>query len=330
MVIVFHIREYLSHMSIVVTSTPEFRDSKGDRINIFPGFKPIEFSFERKDIVISGVSSGVDNQVLITVIGDLTSVLSVGDGIYLSSSGTTFTYDLSASIVEITSGATNTEITIDFGFIEAGVGGYMNYLKNWYIEMELVDEVNTDINLLGYNLKDDGTPSGLVTIDTSIINDKNTQLWASNSRTLTEGRIKYKVKYREVYDGSSESYTILPLEYIALFATVDFEVDKILDPRTNPELWINYANGGGIIHTDLNDPSSVVKISFHTVDINGEYLSDNNVLKVFEQGAYGLLFVQSQDFSDPISPFTSFIEIEVELVDSADYDSSDYSTEYSV
>jgi hypothetical protein len=318
-------------MSLTLTSTPDFLDEKGDTINIFPGFLPIEFSFKREDAQIASVGAGVDNKILITVAADLDTYLDAGDSIYLYAVGSTYTYDLSAEILTISYSFPNTSITIDAGYIEAATSGYVNYFKNWYVEMQLVDEVNTDIDLLGYNLKDDGTPSGFVTMDVSIINDKNDQIWPTASGVMEEGRTKFKVKYREVYDISSNSFTLIALEYIAIFATQEFTVDKILDPRVDPHIYYNYAFGGGVIHTDYNDPGKVIRVSFDELDVNGEYISTGNVIKSFPLGSYGFLFVNSDDYDNPLNDYTYYVDVDVDLVNISDYEPSEYdNTDYSV
>jgi hypothetical protein len=80
-------------------------------------------------------------------------------------------------------------------------------------------------------LFDDGTPSGEIVIDTSIIVDLTRQSIIESSEEVTESRIKYNVKYREVWkDNESGSFTSINNPIIALYATEDLERETFLNP----------------------------------------------------------------------------------------------------
>ena len=227
-------------MSLTLTTNPVTGTRK-----IFAGFQPIEFIFKREDIAITSVTSGVDDQAKINHTGDLTSYLAVGDTVYLYSEGTGYTYDFTAAIVAIVAG----EITIDAPYIVSGSGGYMNYFKNYYVELQCVNKTLPLVNLLGFSLEADGDAAGNVVIDVSIMNDLNSQRGDLAQELISDSMQEFEIKYRQVYSGSAESFTLVDDKLlIVLYATEDPEEEVILNQFDLPKLYLGYPSGIVVAH----------------------------------------------------------------------------------
>jgi len=235
----------------------------GKNFDIFAGFAPIEFQFKREDLAITNVESG-SGGVKINVPVNLTSVLTVGDSIYLYSVGAGYTYDGVGTVLGITSG----DITIDVPFIQGAIGGYINYKKNYFVEMMLVDRNFSEANKLPFTLQSDGDAAGNISIDVSIINDLNKSRGTIADGRLNNGVQEFEVKYREVYTGSSDSYTLIDNKLLVVIYTTDKpEKDVILNAFDLPKIYLGYpaalvvAHGGGMA-------ASTINITYDELDIN--------------------------------------------------------------
>lgn len=283
----------------------------------FAGFLPINFQFKREDLAVDTVVSGTGG-IKINISSDLTSYLTAGDSIYVYSEGLQHTYDGVGTILAITS----TDITIDIAYVQSATGGYINYLKNYYVEMQCVDPNFTDVNLLPFNLQSDGDAAGNINIDVSIMNDKNRQRGVIAQEAITESKQEFLVAYRQVYTGSAESFTVINSKLIiALYATETPEVNKILNKFDSPKLYLGYpgvivlANEGGV-------NGQMIEMSYKELDINESQLA---------LGSLG-----SQDFSKngfmsfkwlknaTVNDMTNFIEFETKLSAISDFADPDF------
>lgn len=320
-------------MSLTLVSHPVYVDDLGNTINIFPGFKPILVEFKREDIVVNTVTQGAGNTALVKVTGDITTALTLLQGVYVYSEGTDYTYDKTGKIIDFSYiGIDNeTNITVDIDYIENATGGYLNYLHNYHVEMKLVNPLNDDIDLLGFSIKSDGTPSGVVEIDTSIINDLNDQIFPTVSGEMVETRIKYNVKYRAVYKGTlSASFTLIDSPIIAVFATEDFETDEFLSPYTLPRYYAGYPTGIGIIRSDVADTTGYsLQIFMDQLDINQGAITADEYITDFSYGTYGVLYVNASSYTGTLNTNTRYLKLKSVYDVQTDYDLNDYdSTDY--
>lgn len=307
-------------MSLVLNTNPVTTDG-GIKKNIFPGFRPVEYKFKREDLAIVSVGSGVDNNILITVGTDLSSYLSAGDSIYLFAEGDsgTYNYDLTGEIVTITS----TQITIDSGYIEGSTSGYINYLINYYVEMELVGEENVNRKVIPFSLKDDGDQAGNITIDVGIANDKNKELFQTASQELTEGRIKFDVRYREVSLGVTGSWTLLSDPVILVYAWEQMETEDIINSFDLPQLYKGYNSGIVICHSDDNGLGDYVTLQYDELDINQQDVTTGNPIGQIESGYYGMIFFLISKLLSFDSD-TKYIKFKGGVSDIPDYLAGDY------
>lgn len=314
-------------MSLILVESPVIIDG-GITYNLFAGFLPVEYIFKREDLQINSVSMGADNTVSISVSTDLTSYLSIGDYIYLYSIGDTgaYTYDEQAQILEISA----TIIRINLQYIESAAAGYINYLKNYYVEAQLVDVSNPLILKIPFSLTDDGDLEGNVIIDVSIANDKNKQYFAEISEELTDSRIKFKLQYRQVYEGSSESFTLIDEEIILVYATEQMDLDELINEFDNPEIYLGYEGGISFAHSDENNEDTAISIYYDELDRNKDDLVIDNLIKKFDANEYGLFFVL-WDKNTTVNANTEYIKFKAAYealpdYNPAHYNNSDYKT----
>lgn len=287
---------------------------------IFAGFKPINFQFKREDLQIDDIEAGTGG-IKINVSTDLSSYLSEGDSVYVYSEGDDYTYDAVGQVLDINA----TEITLNLPFIQSATGGYINYLKNYYVELQCVSPVFDTINLLPFSLQSDGDAAGNINIDVSIVNDLNRQRGDISQGLATQSRQEFNVKYREVHQGSNNSFTVIDDKLlIAVYATEEPEVDVVLNRFSLPKLILGYkgaiavARKGGTegesvemkySELDFNE-NEVATGTLGTLDagLNGfliwEWLSnasvnDKTVFINFESLASGLADFVSPDFASP-------------------------------
>lgn len=286
-------------MSLALNTYPVFTKD-GIIYNIFPGYMPLNVTFIRQDVAIVGISQGANNKVLITINSDLTDLVDIGEGVYVYSVGATYTYDVAAKVLDFNWTGVNTELTIDATFIEISSGGYCNYLQDWLTEVQLVDESNSDILLFNATLSDDGDSAGNVSIDVSIIVDLLDQYIREIGREVEEGRIKFKVQYRESYrDNRDNAYTLIddtPL--IVYFGAEDVKPETFVNAFDNPVLWSGYLTGISFLHSDANYATQRIRIEFDELDINKDNITTGNLIRQFEDGNHGFLFVSNNDIPE--------------------------------
>ena len=271
---------------------------------IFAGFKPVEFIFKREDIAITSVTAGTGG-AKINHAGDLSAYLSAGDTIYFYSEGTGYTYDLTAEILTIIAG----EITVSAPYIVTGTGGYMNYFKNYYVEMQCVNPTLPDVNLLPFSLESDGDSAGNISIDVSIVNDLNRQRGAIASGHLSDSVNEFEVKYRQVYTGSSESFTLIDDKLVILVYATETPVDEvILNSFDLPHLYLGYP--AALVLSNLEDPaSSTIQLTYNELDINRVQIASGLLAELDSDVNGFLLWAWGADAS--VDEATNFIEFDL-------------------
>jgi len=315
-------------MAVTLESYPVFTQD-GIINNIFPGFLPLTIDFKREDLEIISITQGVNDKILITVLGDITSDISALEFLYFYSEGTTYTYNDSGQILDITFGGVNTEITIDFDFIEISSGGYINYLQDWLLEMRLVSPDNQNIKVIKPTLADDGTNSGEVSIDISIAVDTLTQEIKFAGGEVTEGRVKFQCEYRPSWrDNRDEAWILIDdTPIIVVFSAEEFEPEMFIMALDNPILWEGYLTGISYCHSDSNYLAERLQAVFDELDINKDVISSNNLIRNFNVGDYGFLFVSTEDIpSFTFNQYTKYGRLKIQTTIAPDFEPVDFDT----
>jgi hypothetical protein len=288
--------------------------------NIFAGFIPCNVVFKREDLVVVDTESGLDDNVLINVGTDLTSYLSLGDYVYLYSEGDSglFTYNVSAAITAITA----TEITINSKFVEASTGGYINYLKNFYVEIECVGKENANRKIIPFSLRDNGDNAGNITIDLSIVNDLNSQAYAFTKREMIETRVEFNIQWRPVSLGSVPSYTLVDELIVLVYATVTPESETILNGFDIPKIYAGYPMGVVVAHSN-GVAGATLEVKYNQLDINRQVITSGTTLGTLDAEFYGFLF---WPLTGTISDSTEFIDFNLYGTQVFDFAAPDFAT----
>lgn len=286
-------------------------------VDIFAGFRPIEFTFKREDLAVNTVTSGTGG-AKINHTGDLTSYLSEGDYIYLYSEGTNYTYDAVGQILTIVAG----EITVDLPYIESGTGGYINYFKNYYVEMQCVHPEHDDINLLPFSLESDGDSAGNIIIDVSIMNDLLSQRGAIVEGLIEDSVVTFNVKYKQVYSGSSESFVTLDSKlFIVLYAINTPEKEVILNSFDMPKIYLGYPAAFAFAH-EGGSSSIVLKMAYNEMGINKNIIA-SDTLGVIDNELNGFLLWE-WDKDTVVQDNTKYIDLTVNSESEFDFRTPDF------
>jgi hypothetical protein len=288
-----------------------------DASKIFAGFLPVEFIFKREDLSITSVTAGTGG-AKITHAGDLTSYLSEGDTIYLYSIGTGYTYNITTDILSIVAG----EITVDASYIVSGTGGYINYFKNYYVELQCVNPSLSDVNLLPFSLQSDGDMAGNIRIDVSIVNELNLQRGVITEGLQTASVQQFEVKYRQVYVGSAESFTLIDNKLIILlYATETPDDEVILNSFTVPKLFLGYP--GALTISNLADvASSTIQLNYNELDINKNTIT-SGLLSAIASDVNGFL-LWKWPANASLNQSTKFVEFDFSVAGTFDFKAIDF------
>jgi len=287
--------------------------------NIFAGFEDTEFVFQRKDMTGVSVTSGTGTTSRISTSSDLSSYLSIGDAVYLYAEGSTYTYNKTGLVTKLDT----TYIEVDIDYIEnASTNSYINYFLNYYVEAELVNVDNSDVKVVDFSLKDDGTAAGVVIINVGIANDLNSLDFEYSSREIEEMRTKFKMQYKQVYTSSSESFTLISDEIILVYAVEQPTIEKFINQFEYPELYEGYPNGVILCHSDSNNDASQINLVYDELDLNESDLVTNQGLVSFSNDEHGLIFV---DFTGKsINANTEYIKFKATFSASPDWLAADW------
>lgn len=285
----------------------------------FAGYQPCEFIFKREDLAITSVTSGTGG-AKINHAGDLTSLLSAGDTIYLYSEATNYIYDGSFEIITIVAG----EITIDTPYVVTGTGGYINYFKNYYVELQCVHPTLPDFNRLPFSLESDGDAAGNITIDVSIINELNTQRGEISEQFLSDSVTEFEVKYRQVYSGSSESFTLVDNKLVIMLHCIEVpDENQILNDFDLPKLYLGYPSAVVAAITD-NGASSTCEMLYNELDLNENVIA-SGTLGTLDADVNGfLLFEWESGIS--VDDQTKMINFKFNIIGIYDFATPDFAT----
>lgn len=291
-------------------------------VKLFAGFQPCEFIFKREDLAITSVTSGAGG-AKINHTGDLTSVLSAGDYVYLYSEGTNIVYDGSFEIISIVAG----EIDVDTAYIGEGTGGYVNYLKNYYVEMQCVSPTTEEGNLLPFSLQSDGEANGDISVDVSIINELNTQRGDIETGYIGESATEFEVRYREVYDNSSNSFTLIDDKMLVMLYAINKPTEDVVLNRFDvPKIYLGYPAAIALAIT-ARSAATTCELRYSELGINANELTTSS-LGTQSASVNGFLTWEWSKNKE-INSKTKYIEFNFDIVGTNDYDPNDYDpTEY--
>jgi len=306
-------------MALTLINTPVVTEG-GIVKNLFAGFLPVVFQFKREDLQIVSIGLGVGDNIRLTIAEDLTSELSVGDSLYLDATGVAgYRYENSGRVTAITS----TTIDLDIIFVENAATGYINYLKNWFIEAELVGSDNQAIKILPFSLKDDGDLAGNISLDVSIGNDRNDNIFEFISDEIEGARVAFKMQYKQVYSGSSEPFTLIGDEIILVYATEQPEHESFLNSLDEAVFYQGYPFGAILAHSKQNSTDQGLNIKYDELDINKVDLTTDNPIINLDSNKQGFIFANI-DKTTVWNSSTEYIRIKADYSGLAQYNPLQY------
>lgn len=297
-------------MALTLTTNPVGAGAS----KIFAGLSSegIKFIFKREDLTITSVVSGTGG-VKINHAGDLSSYLSAGDTIYLYSAGTGFTYDTTGTILTVVAG----EITIDVDYVVSGTGGYINYLKNYYVELQCVRDTLPDANVLSFSLQSDGDAAGNIEIDVSTVCDLLIQRGAIAQAVQTASKIEFEVKYREVHTGSSNVFTLVDGKLlIVLYCKSAPNEDAILNRFETPKIYLGYSAGIALARK-AGATSSTIEMLYKELDANKQSIA-SGTLSTLAGDVSGFLLWKWLNTAS-VNAQTKYIEFETKTTATFDF-----------
>jgi len=315
----------------VTLETYPVETMSGKVYNIFAGFNAVELEFKREDIGTFNVGSGAGGKVLITVASDITSELNINEWLYLYGVGATYTYDNSYKIIDLLFNSPNTEITIDTDFIEVASTGYINYKQNWLLETQLVSPDNVLIKKYPSNIKNDGSPSGVIEINTSMLVDALDTDILGSSGEITDSREICQVKYREVWrEDDTALFTLIDdTPIVIIFSAEDSEPETFINEFETPKIWAGYPFVLNLLHSIENLSGTRLVCNFSELDINQDIITTENSLADFAPSAFGILQVNFNDNQKVIEDNTKYVQFNINSSNLADYETGDYNdTDY--
>jgi len=305
-------------MALTLVTNPVGSDAS----KFFAGFQKCEVVFKREDLAIVDVESGAGG-IQINVTTDLTGYLAAGNVIYIYSEGADYTYDGTGTILGITA----TDITIDIDFIQAASGGYINYKKNYFVELQCVNPTFPDANLLPFTLQSDGDAAGNVAIDVSIVNELNNCRGAIVEGYETNTVKQFEIKYREVYQGSANIFTLVDGKLFVMLYAIDLPEEGILNQLESPKLYLGYP--AAIAYAlKAKAANSTIEMTFRELDANKSEIV-SGTLGTLPQDVNGFLIWQWSK-NAIVNAQTKFIEFSLAGTALGEYSALEYdSTEYS-
>lgn len=318
-------------MGLTITSYPVSVEA-GKILNIFAGFNDVNILFKREDETAFNVSSGLDNNILIQISGDKTSLVNPGENIYMYSATIGYIYDNSYRVLTVEYNGTLTEFTVDSPFIVSANSGYINYKQNYFVETKLVNVDNNNIKVFPYLIEDDGTPSGEITINVSNPVDFLSSSIEATSNEITDARIRFSVMYREVWRGNqTQSFTLIESDPIIITYAAETQAPELfINNFETPKIWSGYPFFLNALHSLDNEPANNNIIDFFLLDINRVNLVLATELHNFSLFKFGFLqsVFNTDDFSLDVS--TRFIRFNLNSVFtpeySSEYTAGDYNT----
>lgn len=289
--------------------------------NIFGGLSPIEIKFKREDLSVVDTELGVNGTLIINIGAGNISALNVGEYVYLKSEN----YDLSAEVLEIT----NDFIRVDYQWSNSTAGGYINYKQDYYIEIETINPENELIKILPFTLTDDGDNEGNITIDLSIINDLNKlELPSFVIGEMTDSRVKFDIKYREIWRESTETAYLRVTDPIIIYPAKETgTIEDFTNGLDQPEYYVGYPNRALFLHSD-SDPLGGELLAFYIdeLDINKEAIKENSFIgSISAIDNYGRIIAPLVDLD--LLDDTEYIDIKKEAENIPEY-SDEYNDEY--
>jgi len=324
-------------MGLAVERSPVIIDTANNDavLRMFRGFMEANAILKRVDEPVTNVSSGTNSNVVLTVSGDLTAEIEVGD--FVSWFDMSEFYDNgSYRVVEVVFNTPNTNIRIDVQFQgDPTADGSLNYKKGYFVEYQFLKDTTSPENVFWFSFEQKSQTSinGEVKID---VNQMREFLSVSkfDERILY---VTYFLRFRESWNGNRDQ-SWQALDNNPLMATIHstnesrndkyyYTYDEIINDGTNPQgRWTREL---GVWYEILNDYDITgvqnFQITSEFYDITKSFLSNGSIqLRSLKLGVLVDL-VPSSDIPGNAIFAALKIEESASIVEGGDYSGDDYS-----
>ena len=188
--------------------------------------------------------------------------------------------------------------------------------------MQLVDKTLSDALVVPFSLKDDGTASGEIKIDVSLPVDKLRQRGEIEKAALTDSNIEFEVKYREVYDGSSNSFTLINNSLVVLvYATETPDTEEILNSFDMPKIYLGYPAGLAVAHNG-GSVGDNIEITYDELD-NNQVTLNSDTLGTLDSGSNGFL-MWKWDADTEVTSSTKYVDFNFSFEAGFDFRAVDF------
>ena len=240
---------------ITLISTP-IEGAEGTYKNVFPSQSPVDYNFNRKDGVITSITSGADNKVNIVSSVAFTDIVA-GDFVTWE----TDTYQLvSTRVINVIS---PTSIEVDRTFFSTNVGnGWINFKKRWYLEARFVrpltaTDEQTALPVVDYEAVLSSSKSGDVVLDVSVLSDLIDPVLDLSTTEQDSFSSVFKVQYRESWEGNRAELWTSPtpdVPVLLIHGSREIPSDAFIDESLySRKMWRGYPVYVSYSHSAIND-----------------------------------------------------------------------------
>jgi hypothetical protein len=302
--------------------------SIGTYQNKFPSQVPLYMEFTRYDETIITIVSGVDNKVRLTVSTAIPAT--VGQYVTWQTDG----YSLRSSKVLSIIAADTIEVDENYT-VSTVTNSFINYFQNWILEIRYVlDNSATDdqdaILLLDDYSQVPNKKDGTIRVNINAPADLLRGVFVASAGIEDNLFKKYKLQYRESYDGNRSGTWISPtldIPILLVHAADDLGVNLFTDFDLPKRYVRGYPLFYSLIYSSVNDAgSNNLKIFLTQYAIDKTVISTDEIESLLDiDGVYVIMVDTVALDSDCVFlEFTSLLSSSNLQYDPDDYDPSQY------
>ena len=299
--------------------------------NIFPSQKPINYTARRIDQTISSIVSGTNGRVRIATPSVITDI-AIGDFV----SWSTDAYSVRSS--KVTNVVNSTTIEVEEVFVSTNVANsFINYLKNWFLEIRYVDKDTAfndqnAIELFDFNSQVPSALDGTITANIGLPAEKLVPDFNIASGVNLGLFTEYQIQIRESFDGNRSGSWVgsepnIPI--MLVHGTDNIPANNYTD-LTGTKKFINgYPLLYSYVYSNINDGGgNEVKFFVTQYDITQKVILSDNVLTVDNANGVYLIHVDTNTLNSDCAfiKFTSIVSTGVGQYDGDQYDPDQYQT----
>jgi hypothetical protein len=294
--------------------------------NIFPSQRRLDFTMTRQDAGITSISSGTGGVVRLEADATLTGI-ALGDYVNF---GTEAYTPRSARVIALISGTT---VELDLPFTSTNVtNGFINYKRNWFLEVRFVAKDSTTnqqdaVTLFDFTSKYNSSIIGAVVANLALPSVFLVPDFDASASGFNPGLwVDFKIQYRESWDTNRAESWVSPspdVPIMLVHGTGDIEPLKFSDYGQLKRYVRGYPLMSTFIYSDVNDGvgGNQITLRANLYGIDKSLMAEETLATVNNfNGVYVLAFNAASVGEDDV-----FVKLESDYVaDIGQYDPDDY------